>query len=58
MFSAPGGTRTLNLSVRSALLYPIELPGHLTLRLYHEGQVIPAGKISRIPSIISIAGKI
>ncbi len=24
--SAPGGTRTLNLSVRSALLYPIELP--------------------------------
>ena len=25
--SAPGGTRTLNLSVRSALLYPIELPG-------------------------------
>jgi len=28
------------------------------LRLYHEGQVIPAGKISRIPSIISIAGKI
>jgi len=28
------------------------------LRLYHEGPVIPAGEISHIPSIISIAGKI
>ena len=27
MGNAPGGTRTLNLSVRSALLYPIELLG-------------------------------
>ena len=25
--SAPGGTRTHNLGLRSALLYPVELPG-------------------------------
>lgn len=32
LFGTPGGTRTPNLSLRTGLLYPIELPGLMQTR--------------------------